>query len=194
MTGGTSDHRLRPFPPRFTRWSLTKRQNCSAAGGSAASRTRSTETVLRTSHPRSGILTSLPLSRSPETTFRLIAAMPYPFFTACTSASIDGNPRRRRGTMLDRAKPVSDEAHVAAPFSSEIQVSLSRLSREGFRGTSPGLPTMTTSYSRSYSASISGASTVPATKPSSARWERSCSTACGAVPICMVMSTPGCAC
>ena len=38
------------------------------------------------SHPRTSMTTSVPLRRSAATTLRLIAAMPYPFLTACRAA------------------------------------------------------------------------------------------------------------
>src|SRR6266851_5223951 len=96
--------------------------------------------------------------------------------------------------MPRRAMAASEAMRVADPSSREIQVSASRLSRDDRTGTSAGCPTITMSYSSNGSASISGPPIAPAMKPSSARCDRSHSTACAAVPSSSEMCTAGCKC
>ncbi len=109
-------------------------------------------------------------------------------------ASHDGNSNRRLGAIPRSAKAASTTARVADPSSREIQVSDSSWSRDNRRAASRRGPMTTISFLNSGSISISGPATNPLTIPSSARWERSASTALADVASSRETRIPGCAC
>ena len=106
------------------------------------------------------------------------------------TASQEGSSRRRLGVMPDRPTPPRSPLGMPTLLP-EIHVIDSASFRDSVRPAKSGGPTTTISSPTSGSASISGAATKPPTTPSSARCERSDSTALADVASSMLSGTAG---